>query len=190
MTGGEAASVAGAHPLQTLTGRPVDLERIQEGHWFLEGETVALETATSLLQRMGLQTHRLRAAHRPLYHAAAVLASNAIIGLQGTAAQLLTHAGVDEASAEQALAPLMKATLANLQEMGSGRALTGPVARGDVGVVASHLDVLGREAPDAALLYRALLEPLVQIARANDLTDAELLDAIERLRLESPGESR
>ncbi len=181
-----AGSVAGAHPLQTLTGSPADLQRIQESHWFLEGEEAALTAITSLLQRLGMHTHPIPANQRPLYHAAAVLASNAVIGLQSTAARLLTQAGVDERDAVKALAPLMRATLENLQERGAGAALTGPVARGDAAVIASHLEALGRDAPDAALVYRALLDPLVKIAREHQLTESEMLDAIDRMRREAP----
>jgi len=185
----DALSVAGAHPLQTLTGAPEDLDRIRESHWFLEGEELALESITTLLQRLGMSAHLIPPEQRPIYHAAAVLASNAVIGLHGTATRLLIQAGVEEAHAAAALAPLMRATLANLQEKGAAGALTGPVARGDVGVIASHLDVLGRDAPEAAALYRALLEPLVEVARAHELAGPELLNAIDRLRKESPEDS-
>ncbi len=183
-------SVVGAHPLQTMTGAPDDLERIHGCHWFLEGEPEALQTITALLQRLGMHTHPIRPESRPLYHAAAVLASNAAFGLHNAATRLLVQAGVDTEDAAAALVPLMTATLSNLQKMGAPKALTGPVARGEVDVVASHLDVLAREAPECEELYRALLDPLLRVAREQGNAAPDLLDAIDRIRRESSTKSR
>ena len=52
------------------------------------------------------------------------------------------------------LAPLLRTTLANLLERGPAQALTGPVARGDVGTVRAHLRLLDGQAPRLAAAYR------------------------------------
>ena len=79
------------------------------------------------------------------------------------------------------LAPLLNTTLKNL--LGSGdpaRALTGPVARGDVGTVRAHLRLLDRESPRLARTYRSLsLEALTLAApRLDDEQVHTLLDLL------------
>ena len=60
----------------------------------------------------------------------------------------------------------MRTTLDNLLAGGDpAHALTGPVARGDVGTVRAHLRLLDRESPRLARTYRALsLEALTLAA--------------------------
>jgi predicted short-subunit dehydrogenase-like oxidoreductase (DUF2520 family) len=53
------------------------------------------------------------------------------------------------------LRPLLTAALDNALTAGDG-ALTGPVARGDAGTIAAHLDVLAGDAPHERPLYLAM----------------------------------
>jgi predicted short-subunit dehydrogenase-like oxidoreductase (DUF2520 family) len=61
--------------------------------------------------------------------------------------------------------------LANVAALGSEAALTGPVSRGDAEVLAGHLAALD---PEARAVYRALLAPLLQLARQQGTSDAAL----------------
>ncbi len=56
---------------------------------------------------------------------------------------------------ERVLGPLLRAALENTLQQGDA-ALTGPVARGDAGTIARHLEALRRVAPDAVPAYLAL----------------------------------
>jgi predicted short-subunit dehydrogenase-like oxidoreductase (DUF2520 family) len=67
--------------------------------------------------------------------------------------EILERAGVG--SAERLVAPLLSAALDNALRHGD-RALTGPVARGDVGTVRIHLRELDAADPDLAETYRVL----------------------------------
>jgi predicted short-subunit dehydrogenase-like oxidoreductase (DUF2520 family) len=53
------------------------------------------------------------------------------------------------------LGPLLRAALENTLSYGDA-ALTGPVARGDAGTIARHLDELRRVAPQSLAAYLAL----------------------------------
>ena len=66
---------------------------------------------------------------------------------------VLGRAGVEEP--RRVLGPLMRAALDNALRMGDA-ALTGPVARGDVGTVEDHLRELGRLSPEIRRTYVAL----------------------------------
>jgi predicted short-subunit dehydrogenase-like oxidoreductase (DUF2520 family) len=64
------------------------------------------------------------------------------------------------------LSVLLETTMRNLLQSGEpALALTGPVARGDIGTVRAHLRLLDRESPRLAGTYRALsLEALALAA--------------------------
>jgi predicted short-subunit dehydrogenase-like oxidoreductase (DUF2520 family) len=114
-------------------------------------------------------------ARRPLYHAAAVVASNYLPVLLALSARLLVLAGVDEDDAIPALLPLMRGTLDNVSELGLAPALTGPISRGDIETVRLHLRTL----PDReARVYRDLGREAVALAEARGLEG----DAVAVLR--------
>ena len=76
-----------------------------------------------------------------------------------------------------ALAPLMKANLAHLLQVGPQQALTGPVERGDTATVAKHLACLTGE--DARQVYRGASRMLVELARnKHPDIDAESMNEI------------
>jgi predicted short-subunit dehydrogenase-like oxidoreductase (DUF2520 family) len=91
-------------------------------------------------------------ANAALYHAAAVLAGNTPLALLAEATRLLEAAGVEAATAHAALAALLEGAAHNARRAGPAAALTGPVARGDQGAIAAHLDALAGH-PDARDLY-------------------------------------
>src|SRR5690606_24287151 len=103
---------------------------------------------------------------RPNYHAAAVFASNYLVTLAATAVRILREIGVPEEDALPALIPLMRGTLDNLEDLGLASALTGPIARGDLDTVRTHL---ARLSPDDRALYCALGRETLQLALAAGL---------------------
>ena len=59
-------------------------------------------------------------------------------------------------------------------------ALTGPVLRGDVGLVTQHLDALEKEAPEILALYRALMREALVLA-ARDGLDADKISLLSEI---------
>jgi predicted short-subunit dehydrogenase-like oxidoreductase (DUF2520 family) len=90
-----------------------------------------------------------------LYHAAAALASGHALTLADLSTRILTHLGVRESRARQALLPLTRATLQQYERLGA-RAWTGPLARGDLETVRSHLRELKRLPSYVGGVYAAL----------------------------------
>ena len=102
-------------------------------------------------------------------------ASNYLVALEDLAVQLLVDAGFDEASALTALQPLISGTADNIRTLGTARALTGPIVRGDVATVRSHVEAL-RELPgDELQLYRALGRRTLEVALRRGTLDAETI---------------
>jgi predicted short-subunit dehydrogenase-like oxidoreductase (DUF2520 family) len=152
------AEVFALHPLQTIPDSSTDFTGCPAA---VAGSTPeALEYARALAERLGMVAFDVADTDRAAYHAAAVIASNFLIALEESAAELLGEISPD---ARELLAPLVLRTAANWAERG-GAALTGPIARGDAETVERHLEALRDRAPELVPLYEALAERTREIA--------------------------
>jgi predicted short-subunit dehydrogenase-like oxidoreductase (DUF2520 family) len=157
------------HPAMTFTGRPEDLQRIPACSFAVtaaEHDEVAWSVGEALVVEMGADPVRVPQSARPLYHAALAHGANHLITLVTECTDLLRSAGIE--NAERLVAPLLSASLDNALRHGD-RALTGPVARGDVGTLRVHLRVLAEAEPAALPGYRALALRTAQRAEAAGL---------------------
>jgi predicted short-subunit dehydrogenase-like oxidoreductase (DUF2520 family) len=150
----------GFHPLMTV---PADGTPVFAGAGAaIAGSTPrALAVARALAERLGMRATTVADADRAAYHAAASIASNFLVTLEGAAERLAGTAGVDRAL----LAPLVRATVDNWERLGAERALTGPIARGDEATVARQRAALAQRAPDLLPLFDALAEATRALAR-------------------------
>ena len=146
-------SVGTLHPLRAIPNATVGPDRLLGAFFALSGDPDALFVGRRLVSLLGGRSIAVPTTRRPLYHAAAVLASNYVVLLLHEATRLLEQAGADREDAEQALTTLAIGALENAKELGVDRALTGPLLRGDVETIALHLRTLE---PADARLYSAL----------------------------------
>jgi predicted short-subunit dehydrogenase-like oxidoreductase (DUF2520 family) len=150
LAGHEAFSL---HPLMTVTAgrRP---EFAGAGAAVAGSTSRALAVAEELAARLGLRATAVADADRPAYHAAASIASNFLVTLEGAAERLAATAGVDRSL----LVPLVRASVDNWARMGAAGALTGPIARGDDETVARQRAAVQERAPDLLALFDALAD--------------------------------
>jgi predicted short-subunit dehydrogenase-like oxidoreductase (DUF2520 family) len=183
-----AAREAGArtlsmHPLQTFPGVVQAIDR-------LPGSAIAVtaedEEAYALGERLsrdaGGRPFRLPDERKPLYHAAAVFCSNYLAAVQRIAEELFHAAGLD--NPVPLFAPLARATLDNVLELGPSAALTGPAARGDAGTVQRNLEALREQAPWAVPAYVALAHVAAEMARGGGRLDAAGRDRVDKVLTE------
>ncbi len=131
------------------------------------------ERLFQLARDIGGRPRRVPDEQRALYHVAAVLSSNLVIGLAGTAAGVLESMGWTEGEALAALVPLMSGVIENLGTEGLGGALIGPIRRGDPATIRRHLDELDRHGlEEAARVYRILALATLELALATGLDPA------------------
>ncbi|MDR8020070.1 Rossmann-like and DUF2520 domain-containing protein [Nesterenkonia aerolata] len=173
------------HPAMTFTGLSMDIQRLSACSFAVTAAAPVLPIAQALVVEMGREPVVVAEADRGVYHAALAHASNHLNTVAGQSAELLQSIGIEQA--DRVLAPLMQASLDNALASGAG-ALTGPVARGDVGTVAHHVRVLS-EAESAGQLPADLRAAYTAMARAtaqravergliSEATAAELLDVL------------
>jgi predicted short-subunit dehydrogenase-like oxidoreductase (DUF2520 family) len=141
------------HPVMTFTGARSDLDRLSGCPFGVTAPSVLRPVAEALVVEMGGDPMWVPEEARPLYHAALANGANHLVTLVAQTLDLLEIVGVENPSG--LVRPLLTAALDNVLAMGDD-ALTGPVARGDAGTVAAHLDALSRAAPEARAAYVAM----------------------------------
>jgi predicted short-subunit dehydrogenase-like oxidoreductase (DUF2520 family) len=156
--GAQGASVASLHPLRAFTGG-------REEDWrgafvAVEGEEEAAGVGVELARAVGADPHRLAASAKPLYHAAASLAAGGVAAVVSVAVRGWAAAGIPEDIARRALAGLAMGAAAAAADQPFAAALTGAVARRDVGTVRFHVSALAAHR-DALELYRTLAEEIL-----------------------------
>ena len=157
------ATVFSIHPLQTCPTVEAALERIHGAAFALAATD---EAGFALAERLALDAggrpFRIGDDLKPLYHAAAVFASNYLVTVTAIAEEIARAAGVPDPIA--ALSPLQEATLANVARVGPAEALTGPAVRGDAATVRRNLEALQEHAPEAVRPYVALADLALALA--------------------------
>lgn len=113
----------------------------------------ALETARALARVLGMTPVEVADEDRAAYHAAASIAANFLVTLEGQAERLAATAGVPR----ELLAPLARAALENWARNGAEQALTGPVARKDEATIARQRAAIEERAPDLLETFDALV---------------------------------
>ena len=155
-------AIGSLHPLQTVADPASGAERLREAFFSFEGEPVAREAAAEVVRAAGGHLLDLPPGSKGRYHAACVFASNYLVTCAAVATRLMaTAVGVEERQAARALAPLWRGSIANLERLGARRALTGPVARGDVATVKANLSELSGTDRE---LYRQLALAALELA--------------------------
>jgi predicted short-subunit dehydrogenase-like oxidoreductase (DUF2520 family) len=170
--------VGAFHPLVAFA----DTERAVAA---LHGATVAIEgddqlagLLADMAEAIGARPVRLAAGSKAAYHAAAVLAAGGFVALLDAIVTLGAVAGLDEAGSLAIYGPLIEGTLGNARALGVQAALTGPIARGDIGTLEAHLAALRAHAPDVLDLYRAVGEREVDLALARGTVSPEAATAL------------
>lgn len=178
------ARVLAFHPLQTIT-RESDASVFNGVTVGIEGEPAGVAAGIELAVGLGLRYLVVTAEAKPRYHLAAAMASNLLVTLLGMVQEVLASIDVDRADAMRLLEPLLRGTLDNLATSSPEEALTGPVARGDLGTLRSHGLALRRDLPHLVPAYAALSVETVRLAvRAGTLAPEQaeaVLSLMERM---------
>lgn len=161
------------HPLQTVASPEQGVLSLPGVAFGITGDGPAGAWAERIAALLGGQVLRIPSHRRPLYHAAAVMASNYLVGLLDGVVILMGAAGVDEDQALRAIGPLVRASVTNALALGPLKALTGPVERGDMETVSIHLKALAEVSAPVRELYRAAGLQVLGLARRRGLSAAK-----------------
>ncbi len=173
------ATVASFHPIQTFT-RDTPPGAFTGSFVGIEGEPDALVRCAALARCLGAYPIVVPADQKGTYHLASALASNYLVTLLHMAADSLRPLGIDTPTALRILAPLTDHALANARATTPALALTGPLVRGDIDTLASHLRAIAEHEPDRRPTYLALAEETLRMASTAGRLDATQAETVRR----------
>ena len=168
------AAVGSMHPLQTFSG--VGVPPLEGRVFTIEGDVVAVRMARQMARALGAVPVQIEGSKKPLYHAAGALAAGNVLALMEAATRLMTAAGMKRREAVRALLPLTRQVLENFERLGPRAAWTGPLSRGDYGVVAAHTEAMKDLPPEFAQAYKEV-NRLAAVVLAQD--SASMLAELE-----------
>lgn len=139
------------HPLMTVAGG-ASVSFAGAGCAVAGSTERALSVSIALAEAMRMKPFVVADADRPAYHAAASMASNYLVTLEGAAERLGAVAGVER----ELFVPLVRTAVENWARLGARRALTGPIARGDGATEERQRGAVAARAPELLPLWDAL----------------------------------
>ena len=161
------------HPLQTFASVEQAMVNLPGSTFAIEADEPLLPILQEMAEALACHWVILTAADKVLYHAAAIFACNYLVTLVKLAADLWKDFGVPQEQAINALLPLLRGTLSNIEKIGLPDCLTGPIARGDLGTIKKHLEALEKESPHLLNSYKQLGLQTIPIALNKGKLDPE-----------------
>ncbi len=161
----KAGAVVGSfHPLQTFSSVEGALKRLPGSTFAIEGKEPLRAFLDHTARDLSGKPVFLKPGDKVLYHASAVMASGFTVTLMKQAADLWGKLGYSREDAIVSLLPLLNGTSEAIGSIGIPEALTGPIARGDIGTVQKHLDALSKVSPEATSVYCSLALAQIPVA--------------------------
>jgi predicted short-subunit dehydrogenase-like oxidoreductase (DUF2520 family) len=167
--------------LQTFSG--VHSPSLEGKLFAMEGDASAVRMARSIARAVGGIPYGVRRAKKALCHAAGAFASGHVLALEETGVQMLMNAGRKRTEAVRALVALTRQTLENYEKLGAQKTWTGPLARGDDGVIAAHEKALAEFRPEIVRTDQEPCRPAARVLSPDEVTMlSELQKVSESLR--------
>ncbi len=159
------ASVASIHPLQSFSSIDSAIANIPGSYFGVTASAGSKKTSLDIVRDLQGIPIYITPAQKPLYHAAACIASNYLVSLMSIVESIYLSIGFSDKDARKAYLPLVYGSLKNIEKQGCAKALTGPIARGDSGTVQKHIEAMACNLPAYAPLYKELGMIAVKLAR-------------------------
>jgi predicted short-subunit dehydrogenase-like oxidoreductase (DUF2520 family) len=175
------ASVASVHPLKSFADPAIAARTFGGTYCAAEGDAAALEVLRPAFEDIGGIVSDIDPGFKTIYHAASVIVCNYLTALLEAGLRCYEKSGFERDTALRMMEPLVRETLDNVFNLGTVQALTGPIARGDLAVVAHQVEALGAWDPRIAAIYKQLGAIAVELAYAQGNADADALAALERV---------
>ncbi|KFZ44773.1 hypothetical protein KD27_03710 [Smithella sp. D17] len=166
------AAVASIHPLQSFSSIDQAIKNIPGSYFAITADKKAQAPARNIVRDLRGIPFFISSDQKPLYHAAACIASNYLVALMNTVESIYQAIGLNEKDAKKAYLPLVYGSLRNIENSGSIPSLTGPIARGDSGTIKKHVSAINKNLPQYSSLYSSLGLITVKVAQKKGTLNA------------------
>jgi predicted short-subunit dehydrogenase-like oxidoreductase (DUF2520 family) len=172
------ARTASLHPVQTFVKKERNSKIFQGVYFGLEGDESALSTAEEIAANLGASLLPLEAGDKAKYHTACSISSNLFVALMDLSTSLLKEIGFEEKTAVRVLFPLIKKTLHNVKKFGVSASLSGPLPRGDIKTLNSHLQAL-KSSPGRQEAYKILVQSALEMLDREKMLGPEKIKSLQ-----------
>jgi len=159
------ASVASIHPLQSFSSIDSAISNIPGSYFGVTAAAGAKIFSADIVRDLRGIPIYISPEQKPLYHAAACIASNYLVSLMSVVESIYLSIGFSDQEARKAYLPLVYGSLKNIEKQGCPSALTGPIARGDSGTIQKHIEAMACHHPDFSSFYSNMGMIAVKLAR-------------------------
>jgi predicted short-subunit dehydrogenase-like oxidoreductase (DUF2520 family) len=181
----KGALIGAMHPIQTFPSsqNPIKLKTKFRGIYFgISGSDESLKWIEQIVKNLEGKTQVIPDDLKPLYHVASVFASNYEMILLNSLSELTAKLRLSIPWSEL-FGQLLTASMENMMKDGIGKALTGPIVRGDMGTIDLHLKTIDEHSPHLLPLYTICGVEAARVAKENNrLTDEDFNEIILKFR--------
>lgn len=170
----KGAFVGSIHPLQSFADVDSAIKDLKGTYFGVTASSEGLAMALKIVSDLDGFPIEIDNDNKPLYHAAACIASNYLVSLFAAAQKAVLKAGVGPDDSVKPIVKLMTSTLRNIEISGPHNALTGPISRGSLQTVKDHVEAL-QEVPGISAVYKMLgVETAKLSLEAGKIDEAQL----------------
>ena len=177
----QGCCIYSVHPLQAVAGIEKALRDLENTYFCIEGDPEKMSVIEALFVKLGNPIFKLTTEQKVLYHAGACVFSNYLVTLVDQGLSYFENIGIAKEEGFKAVLPLIMGTLHNIEDMGTARALTGPIARGDQRTVENHVRALTEHIPESLAFYRKMGQMTLEIASKEKLRDRQKIESLKKI---------
>jgi len=172
------AFAASMHPLQTFNG--LSIPPLKGKVFGIEGDAPAVRVARTIARSLGGVPVTIARENKVTYHSAGAFASGLLLALEEAGTQILQKAGLPRRKAQLALLSLSRQVLDHYERLGPHKAWTGPLSRGDYGVVGAHEEAIARNHPEFLEAYQAASRLAAHVLANDPAATLKKLESLPR----------
>lgn len=157
--------IIGLHPIQTFPTIKQAIGATKNIYYSIEAKGKAKTIAKQIVKDLEGIPIFIQAKDKPLYHIMCVFASNYLVALMSAVLDIAQVMKIKPTKALKMLEPLINQTLKNIKKSGIEKSLSGPIERGDIKTIKSHLTILRKRMPQLLPLYQTLGLKILNLLR-------------------------
>lgn len=157
--------VASMHPAQTFTKLSISNNHLLRGIYFgLEGGSEAIKVLKMLIKVLNSNSVIFSKSKKSLYHLGCVVSSNFLAANFYVLKLFSKELGISEKKFTKIMFPLFSTTAKNIFKDGVIGSLTGPVIRGDITTIKTHINLLHSKFPNFIEYYKVVSNILTKVS--------------------------
>ena len=164
------------HPMIAISSKYESYKILGRAIITIEGSPKYKYFLNTMFRNLGNEVCFISSKNKAKYHLSAVMASNLVIGLLNKSINNLMECGFSEEKALMVITSLAQLNIKNIGSDGLEESLTGPVERGDLRTIKSHIDCMDKISDIE--LYKLLSSEVLDVAirKNNDRNYKEIED--------------